>query len=154
VLKMMYPYPSGTPFPPPVFDLVSPVRLAVGSGWSPVFSWTPAQYQNQSPFPLPSPNGSIVQADDYRLLVDDDPYFRSPAIDTILAGTSHAGGTLADGKVYFWTVQARNSGGITEPWCEPIGAFYMGAAMPTILYVDDDAPTGGDGSAWTTAFSD
>src|SRR5262249_6904939 len=119
-------------------DLVAPAPSAgVGIGWAPTFSWS-----------------SAALADDYRLLVDDDPYFRSPAIDVTVAGSSYAGGTLTDGKVYFWTVQARNAGGITAPWCEPIGAFHTGTAVPAVLYVDDGAPAGGDGAAWGTAFND
>ncbi len=128
----------GGPRPPGVFDLQSPgLDAIVGVGWSPSFSWTPAEL-----------------ADSYRLLVDDDFLFGSPAIDVTLAASSYAGGVLENGKVYYWTVRAQNSNGVTVPWHTPIGAFHTGAGVAPTLYVDDSATPGGDGSSWATAFQD
>ena len=153
LLKQMYPYPGGTPFPPPVFDLVSPSSAAaVGTGWPVALSWTPAQYT--SPLTLPPPNGNSVQADSYQVVIDDDPYFRSPMIDTTVNGASYAAGTLADGKLYFWTVIAQNAGGSTKPWHTPVASFYTGTSVPAVIFVDESALPGGDGTSWATAFQD
>jgi predicted outer membrane repeat protein len=128
----------GGPRPPGVFDLQLPAQnTAVGGAWSPSFAWTPA-----------------ALATGYRLVVDDDPAFASPEIDTTTAATSFAGGTLQAGRVYYWTVYAQNSGGSTQPWHTPVGSFYTGPAVPGMLYVDAAGPAGGDGHAWASAFQD
>jgi len=127
---------GGTP-PPRVFGLTTPTRgEKVGAGWMPTFTWEPAEL-----------------ADDYRLLVDDDLTFASPEIDVVVTDATHAHVTsLTADRLYYWTVQARSSVGISEPFID--GSFYTASTVPASLYVDDDAAPGGTGESWNDAFHD
>ncbi len=125
--------------PPRAFELTSPPRgQAVGSGWAPSFSWGPSQ-----------------DAQSYRLLVDDDPFFGSPEIDAATTQASYAStpGLQVD-RLYYWTVTASNAIGSTEPFPFRASTFYTGASIPATVYVDDSAPAGGTGRTWNEPLRD
>ncbi|HNO80217.1 MAG TPA: M12 family metallopeptidase [Phycisphaerae bacterium] len=129
---------GGLPLPAP-FGLILPSTGAlVGLNWSPSFAWT-----------------ASGMATSYRLLVDDDPDFSSPAIDVNIVATSYAAGVaLPNRTLYYWTVIAENAEGETSPWPVPRAAFYTGANVPNILYIDDNGSPGNTGASWASARSD
>ncbi len=133
VLTHLY---GGSP-PPRVFELTSPTKgQLVGEGWTPTFTWETAEL-----------------ADNYHLLVDDDLFFGSPDIDVAVAAVTYVHDTaLPANRLYYWTVQARNSVGTSEPFVD--GSFYTAASVSETLYVDDDAAPGGTGQSWDDAFDD
>lgn len=83
--------------PPGAFSLSAPLDGATNVVLNPNFSWTAAE-----------------RADNYRLRVDDDPGFGSPAIDTTTPLTSFTtGAPLLAETTYYWTVDAQNPIGNT-----------------------------------------
>ena len=127
---------GGSP-PPRVFALATPTRgQLVGEDWNPTFTWAAADL-----------------ADDYHLLVDDDLLFASPDIDvTVDAETYAHSKNLMPNRLYYWTVEARNTMGTSQPFLD--GTFYTASSIPAALYVDDDAVPGGTGASWEDAFHD
>jgi hypothetical protein len=125
--------------PPRTFTLLQPApNAAVGPAWAPEFTWQPAE-----------------GAESYRLQVDDDLSFSSPEIDIATAMTSYsASAPLAPGSLFFWRVTASNAHGETRCFHVPWQALYTASSYPTILFVDDSAPVGGDGSSWVTPMRD
>ncbi len=125
--------------PPRVFELVAPAhRTAVGNAWMPVFEWTASEL-----------------ADSYQLVADDHPSFASPEISVALNGTSYAAPALLPaGRVFFWKVTAVNATGQTLAWPQTVRCFYTETGAPSVLYVDDSAPAGGNGAAWATPMRD
>jgi subtilisin-like proprotein convertase family protein len=72
--------------------LLLPTNSTTVGTTSPAFSWN-----------------AVAGADDYHLEVDDDPAFGSPAVDVVLAGTSHVpAAPLAEDTLYYWRVTAGN----------------------------------------------
>jgi hypothetical protein len=133
VLTELY---GGDP-PPSVFDLTWPENgEEVGASWIPTFTWQPAE-----------------QAQDYRLIVDDDPSFVSPELDITTATSFYDHGQpLAPDRLFYWTVEARNAVGTSRPFVDR--AFYTAPSAPRTLFVDDDAPPDGTGASWDDAFRD
>ena len=127
---------GGSP-PPRVFELTTPTRgEKVGASWIPTFTWDTAEL-----------------ADDYHVLVDDDFTFASPVIDVVITAADYAhDASLTADRLYYWTVQARNSVGTSEPFID--GSFYTASSVPSSLFVDDDAAPGGTGASWNDAFHD
>ncbi|MBL8161895.1 MAG: hypothetical protein JNJ61_07900, partial [Anaerolineae bacterium] len=82
--------PNQPPFAP---TLLTPADDALLTSNTPTFTWT------RAPF-----------ATEYRLQVDDDPMFGSPALDVTLTGQSYTAPYLAIGG-YSWQVYASNSFG-------------------------------------------
>ncbi|MBX3383205.1 MAG: right-handed parallel beta-helix repeat-containing protein [Phycisphaeraceae bacterium] len=121
------------------FTLSTPANsVAVGENWAPTFTWATSQ-----------------NATSYNIKVDDDPFFGSPEINANTAGTVYSQATvLAPRRVYYWTVTSSNSVGNGKPFHETTFAFYTGASVPAVVYVDATAPAGGDGTSWSGAFRD
>jgi hypothetical protein len=108
---------------PPVPILESPVDAGTSCESRPTFDWT-----------------DVIEATGYRLQVDDDPAFPSPAVDVTSTVSSLIPGTaLADG-VYYWRVLATNKcgeGTWTAAW-----ALVVGAPMPGLLSPPDGGRVG------------
>ncbi len=135
VLTALY---GGTP-PPRAFSLTSPgPGQAVGTLWTPAFSWQ-----------------ASTLASGYHIQVDDSPLFESPAIDaqTTQPAYQHPAG-LPINRLHWWRVTAFNAQGMVEAFPLDTQVFYTGDNYPARLHVDDSAPVGGDGLAWPTALRD
>lgn len=114
---------------PPAPILESPVDEGTACDSQPTFDWT-----------------DVIEATGYRLQVDDDPAFQSPAVDETSAVSSLIPGTaLADG-VYYWRVLSTNKcgqGAWTAAW-----TLVVGAPMPDLL----SPPDGSRASSLTPTF--
>ncbi len=88
------------PQAPPPPTLVSPPNGSSGISLTPTLVW------NSSP-----------GADDYNVMVSTNPGFNSPVVNQITASTQYTipPGRLNGNTVYYWRVNARNSGG-TSNW--------------------------------------
>jgi hypothetical protein len=80
--------------------LTKPANNATSKDNTPLFSWA-----------------AVAGAAQYRLQVDNNSDFASPAIDLAVTGTSYMPTTALGDAKYYWRVQARNAAGSWGGWC-------------------------------------
>jgi M6 family metalloprotease-like protein len=89
----------GNPDPPAPPQLIAPANGSATNDNTPTFTWE-----------------AVSTATSYRIQVDNNADFSSPAINSTRSGTTLTPGTaLADG-LYYWRVQARGANGLWGPW--------------------------------------
>jgi hypothetical protein len=84
--------------PPPAPVLVAPANAALTNNSGPMLMWNPA-----------------TNASNYRVQIDNNSDFSSPAQDTTTVDTTYAAAALADGR-YYWRVRGLNALGTAGPW--------------------------------------
>lgn len=122
---------------PDYFQLQSPAHGAFIGNTTPTLTW------NDS-------NGAV----DYRVLIGTDAFSITMIHDVVVSGTSYTvpEGVLAPNREYYWRVIARNTKGETRPMPIPAYVFSTREAVPSVVYVDQSAPSNGDGVSWNSAF--
>ncbi|MBN8597382.1 MAG: hypothetical protein J0L78_06870 [Planctomycetes bacterium] len=123
---------------PDYFQLQSPAHGAFIGNTTPTLTW------NNS-------NG----ATDYRVQIGIDAFSITIIHDVIVNGTSYAvpEGVLAPNREYYWRITARNAKGETRAMPIPAYVFSTREAVPSVVYVDQSAPSNGDGVSWNSAFT-
>lgn len=89
---------TGTPTPPGGFDLLTPAPGATNIARKPTLTWEAAQF-----------------AQSYTVMIDDDPAFGSPEVNTNTGFTTytHSGAAFPADTVLYWKVIANNDLGST-----------------------------------------
>ncbi len=111
--------------PPGPFNLLTPTDGETDVDLGPLFDWEDAG-----------------GAANYRLKVDDDSDFSSPALNLVVIGsTANIGGNpLDNATLYYWTVEANNDNGTTLP-TTPVFTFSTPGYVPPM---DCDGDANGD----------
>ena len=122
---------------PNYFQLQSPAHGEFTGNTEPTLTWTAS-------------NGAV----DYQVQIGTDTFGVNVIHDAVVTGTSYSvpSGVLQPNREYFWRVYARNTKGQTGTMPIPVFVFSTRPSNPSIIHVDDEAPAGGDGASWDTAF--
>ncbi|MBI5295084.1 MAG: S-layer homology domain-containing protein [Chloroflexi bacterium] len=128
--------PTGTPPPPSTFGKSAPINGATHQSISPTLSWEISSGAASYEYCYDTSDNTTCDAS---WISTPDVFADLPALE--------------DATTYYWQVHAINPGGTTAADSGNWWSFTTGG-VPSVIFVNEDASGGNNGSSWEDAFID